>query len=150
LDCNRLAQLLGMLGSDFDGEVINAGRLAVRLVKDAGLTWQQVVDHNVAIQAARQLLAENERLCANNKELQEEVRRLRARSIPIPSSWQEPQSTSEKVEQALEWTSVLTDWEREFATSIAGRWRLTGRQQDRLDQISLKIARIARARGIAA
>jgi hypothetical protein len=40
---NRLTQLLGMLGSDHDGEVVNAGRLATRLVRSAGLTWNDVV-----------------------------------------------------------------------------------------------------------
>jgi hypothetical protein len=40
----RLARLLGMLGSDHDGEVANAGRLADRLVRGAGLTWLDVVE----------------------------------------------------------------------------------------------------------
>ena len=42
-DRDRLARLLGMLGSDFDGEVANAGRLADRLVRNAGLTWPDVL-----------------------------------------------------------------------------------------------------------
>jgi len=40
----RLALLLGMLGSDHDGERSNAGRLAERLVRQQGLTWPQVID----------------------------------------------------------------------------------------------------------
>jgi hypothetical protein len=40
---DRLTALLGMLGSDHDGEVVNAGRLATRLVRSAGLTWNEVV-----------------------------------------------------------------------------------------------------------
>jgi hypothetical protein len=32
-----------MLGSDHDGERANAGRLADRMVRDAGLTWCDVV-----------------------------------------------------------------------------------------------------------
>jgi hypothetical protein len=39
----RLARLLGMLGSDHDGEVLNAARLADRLVRSAGATWHDVV-----------------------------------------------------------------------------------------------------------
>ncbi|MFL5253330.1 MAG: hypothetical protein ACJ8AI_10625 [Rhodopila sp.] len=39
----RLSRLLGMLGSTFDGEVINAGRQADRLVKAAGLTWTDII-----------------------------------------------------------------------------------------------------------
>lgn len=35
----RLAKLLGMVGSDHGGEALNAARLANRLVRDAGITW---------------------------------------------------------------------------------------------------------------
>jgi hypothetical protein len=36
---DRVAKLLGMLGSSHDGEVLNAARMADRAVRDAGLTW---------------------------------------------------------------------------------------------------------------
>lgn len=39
----RLARLLGMTGSAHDGEALNAARLADRLVRDAGITWVDVV-----------------------------------------------------------------------------------------------------------
>jgi hypothetical protein len=42
LDRIRLAKLLGMLGSSHDGEVVNAGRAADRLVREAGLRWPDV------------------------------------------------------------------------------------------------------------
>jgi hypothetical protein len=42
-DRERLARLLGMLGSEFDGEVANAGRLADKLVRQHKLTWFDVV-----------------------------------------------------------------------------------------------------------
>jgi hypothetical protein len=42
-DRTRLANLLGMLGSEHDGEIINAARAATRLVRDRGLTWHQVL-----------------------------------------------------------------------------------------------------------
>ncbi len=35
----KLSRVLGMMGSDHDGEVLNAARMADRLVRDAGLTW---------------------------------------------------------------------------------------------------------------
>jgi hypothetical protein len=38
----RLARLLGMLGSDHDGEALNAARMADRLVREAGVTWFDV------------------------------------------------------------------------------------------------------------
>jgi hypothetical protein len=42
-DRDRLAKLLGLLGSDFDGEVAAAGRLADKLVRNAGLAWSDVL-----------------------------------------------------------------------------------------------------------
>ena len=43
LDRDRLARVLGMLGSGHDGEALAAARLAERLRADAGLTWHQIV-----------------------------------------------------------------------------------------------------------
>lgn len=40
---DRLAKILGMLGSTHDGEIAAAGRAAVALIKSAGLTWPDVV-----------------------------------------------------------------------------------------------------------
>lgn len=42
-DRNRLIQLLGMTGSDSDGEATNAARLADRLVRSKGLRWGDVI-----------------------------------------------------------------------------------------------------------
>ena len=39
----KLAKVLGLLGSDHDGEVAAAGRRAHALVKGAGLTWPEVI-----------------------------------------------------------------------------------------------------------
>src|SRR6516164_256598 len=137
MDRERLARLLGMLGSAHDGEVVNAGRLAVRLLKSAGLTWEQALNldtSDLAVRTAQKLWAENNHLRADNEILLDEVRRLRARSLETPASWRKPQSGAEQIEQAIEWTAFLSDWEREFVTSIAGRWRLTEKQQARLDR----------------
>lgn len=43
LDESRLIKLLARLGSSHDGEVLNAARLADRLVRQAGLTWDDVL-----------------------------------------------------------------------------------------------------------
>jgi len=47
LDYTRLAKLLGMLGSDHDGEIAAAGRAASRLVRAAGLDWHEVLRERV-------------------------------------------------------------------------------------------------------
>jgi hypothetical protein len=43
LDRGRLAKLLGMLGSDHDGEVVAAAKQAERLRRKAGITWAEIV-----------------------------------------------------------------------------------------------------------
>jgi hypothetical protein len=43
LDRERLARVLGMLGSDHEGEVVAAARQAERLRAEAGLSWNQIV-----------------------------------------------------------------------------------------------------------
>lgn len=40
---DRLAKLCGMLGSDHDGERASAAAKADRLVRDAGLTWPEII-----------------------------------------------------------------------------------------------------------
>ena len=39
----RLARLLGMMGSQHDGEALNAARLADKLVREQGITWFNVI-----------------------------------------------------------------------------------------------------------
>ena len=134
MDRSRLAQVLGMMGSAHDGEALNAAMVAVRMLKEAGLTWPQVLDggqERVAVEATRVLLAENEQLQLENRELQEELARL----PPVPPKVLGlPRTPSEQIAQAIEWTAVLTDWEREFVADMHGRWRPpTERQQEVLD-----------------
>jgi hypothetical protein len=42
LDRGRLAKLLGMLGSEHDGEALAAARQVERLRTEAGLTWAEI------------------------------------------------------------------------------------------------------------
>ena len=39
----RFAKLAGMIGSDHDGEALNAARAATRLLRDNGMTWGQAL-----------------------------------------------------------------------------------------------------------
>jgi hypothetical protein len=43
LDLDKLAKVLGMMGSDHDGEVMAAARMAIKMVKDANTTWHEVL-----------------------------------------------------------------------------------------------------------
>jgi hypothetical protein len=40
----RLVRVLGYLGSDSAGERDNAARVATRMIKEAGLTWYDILD----------------------------------------------------------------------------------------------------------
>jgi hypothetical protein len=40
---SRLARVLGKMGSSFDAEVLTAAKLANRMVRDAGMTWPEVL-----------------------------------------------------------------------------------------------------------
>jgi hypothetical protein len=147
----RLVRLLGMLGSAHDGEVVNAARLAVRLIKGAGLDWHDVLSPDqVAVEAARVWLQENQQLRDEIEQLRDRLEHVGNRVPQTPASFRSPRSNGEKIETAIAWTRWLSDWEREFVTDIAGRPRLSIKQQDSLDQIIVKIERVARARGIAA
>ena len=43
IDRDRLAKLLGMLGSAHDGKALAAARQVERLRAEAGLTWPQII-----------------------------------------------------------------------------------------------------------
>ena len=70
IDRERLIKLLGLLGSDHNGEIASAGRMADALIRDAGVTWADVIAPD-AVQ--RELV---DALRAENEELREQVRRL--------------------------------------------------------------------------
>jgi hypothetical protein len=40
----RLVKLLGMLGSAYEGERANAAALIDRMIREHGLTWQQIFE----------------------------------------------------------------------------------------------------------
>ena len=50
-DCERLAKLLGLLGSDFAGERDNAARAVDRLVRARGLPWLDILNRPQIIPA---------------------------------------------------------------------------------------------------
>jgi hypothetical protein len=49
LDRDRLAKLLGMIGSVFDGEALQAARRAHAIVRAADMTWHEVVNAPPAV-----------------------------------------------------------------------------------------------------
>jgi hypothetical protein len=81
-----LIKLLGLLGSDHNGEIAGAGRMADALIRDAGVTWADVIEPDaVQREGIDALRAENEqlreqvhRLLVENDELQVRARASRA------------------------------------------------------------------------
>jgi hypothetical protein len=77
----RLGQLLAMGSSAHDGELANALRLADRLVRQAGLTFEQILLHNdearPGSRSAQALAHENVLLRGENGALHRQIEELR-------------------------------------------------------------------------
>ena len=112
----RLVKLLGMLGSDHDGERASAGLLAARLLRDKGLTWTQVISSGPSQTYPR----------------------------PQASPWQPPTSTCPSsrlgdMRLALNNLASLSEWERDFVRSIAQRPRWSPKQAARFAEVVDKV-----------
>lgn len=134
LDRIRLARVLEMIGSSFDGEALVAARRAHALVKGEGLTWEDLLSGDEL------------------QQLQVECKRLRQELVRVRTSeWVEPESVAEKLERCAEYSECLTDWERTFVKSLVSwRGRLTPKQASHLAALLLKVRLFARTRETAA
>jgi hypothetical protein len=99
----RLVRLLGMLGSDFNGERANAGRLADTLVRSLGLRWDDVI----AVAGASE----------QQRAVSPRTRQGRARGHRDAAA------------ACLASGCIWTEWKRGFLTSIQRRWKLTEKQK---------------------
>jgi hypothetical protein len=137
IDLDRLGKLLGMLGSEHDGEVVNAGRMAAALIREAGMTWTEVLrpEDTVAVAAARALLAEND-------QLRDEIHQLKSRPRLLP--WQEPENSDDALDLCILWSHRLSPWEQQFVDSVQHRSQLSDRQRETIWNIAEKIGRMAR------
>jgi hypothetical protein len=141
IDRARLAKLLGMLGSDHEGERANAARLASEMVRTASTTWKDIVNGGqVAIEAARRLLVENDGL-------REEITRLRTNVVSrAPEPWASAECARDTVEALLLWPVHITDWERRFLESLLARTRRpTSKQYACLVAIGEKVDHVIRS-----
>src|SRR5215472_12398711 len=96
LDRDRLAAILGMMDSAHDGEALNAAKQATRIVKDARITWPQVINADqAALDKAVELLSE---LAGENHDLRSEIERLRSYVKPRPPQpWESAEGWQEGV-----------------------------------------------------
>jgi hypothetical protein len=133
IDRRRLA-LLGMMGSDFDGEVLNATRTAHKLLCEAKASWPEIlaagpsnVEHLRDL--AAELAIENERLRAENERLK----------FPAPA----PRGDIARL--LAHRRCCLNQWERDFLASLAEKSGvLSAKQSAALGRIKNKISRCRR------
>lgn len=123
IDRGRLGQLLGMLGSSYDGERANAGRMADRVVKDAGLTWHDVITPKTIVKT---------------------IAVKAPPDTPKPSRrWKEPHGLHECLAVIERHVTALSDWEREFVSDMHKQRRCSRKQAVIIERL------VDRARGIA-
>ena len=115
---DKLRKLLGMLGSDYDGERAVAGRMASDLLRQHKLIWADVLGPGIEVQVG-----------------------------PRVRVWHEPRGHREAAAECMAWREILTDWERDFLRSISSRWYLSSRQEKCLARILEKSRNFARASG---
>jgi len=117
---DKLVKVLGLLGSDHDGEVAAAGRRAHSMLKAEGLTWSDVIKP----------------AAPKSEQPQRPQRR-----------WRRGVSPTDTAALCLQWSEVLTEWEVDFCRSIVGRRRISAKQTEVLGKIVCKVEAFARATG---
>jgi hypothetical protein len=110
----RLARLLGVMGSDHDGEVLNAARMADRLVREQGATWHEVVGSPTT--PGRQPPG------FGNEDVLAQFPTVGA------AAW-----------FCRCWPELLSPWERDFVASIPGFRRLSPKQAAVLRKLVLRV-----------
>ena len=106
----RLARVCGLLGSDFDGERAEAARRATQILRDAGLTWRDLVAASPASRPAPR-----------------EPREGRDSVAPFDHV--------AAVRQCLADEALFSAWERAFLRTIQHWPRLSPRQRDILGRL---------------
>lgn len=107
---DRLAKVLGLLGSDHDGERAAAALMATKIIRAAGLTWPDIVTPRPSAPPPP----------------------------PPPKTWREPHTPQEAAAECLRWSDVLTDWEKEFCKSVMNFGKPTNRQITVLAKVTAK------------
>jgi hypothetical protein len=117
---DKLVKILGLLGSDHDGEVAAAGRMAHSMLKAMGLTWGDVI-----------------KPAAPKPEPPQRPQRR----------WRRGVSPTDTAALCLQWSEVLTEWETDFLRSMVGRRRISAKQIVVLERLARKVEAFARATG---
>lgn len=115
-DRSKLAALLGMMGSDHDGEALNAARFAAKMVRNLNMTWEELLSP-----ATQQIVVHPFYY-----------------HRPEPALRRPWQVMAAKILASHEF--LLSEWETTFLTSISHRTSpLTSKQQASFDRILSKV-----------
>jgi hypothetical protein len=148
---DRAAKLLGMLGSDYDGEVVSAARSAHRLIKQSGSTWGELltgakrssdgddVVERARLQAALAIItrlnndnavlnARVGRLQIENDNLRVETRRLKLLKGVLAS-------LDDQLKFVLRHDELLNTWQYQFAYSLLDYKHHSPRQKEKLAEV---------------
>jgi hypothetical protein len=145
LDLRKLGRIIAMVGSSHEGEALTALRLVDRMLRDAGMRWEDLLspahELDIATEAAVVLLDENTALKA-------ELEQLRTTGTAI-ATWSEVGAAIANTQRAAQWALDLhrqgrvwlSDFEVGFL-SICAQWdgRLTPKQGPRFRRIMERIA----------
>ena len=145
LDLKKLGRVIAMVDSSHEGEALTALRLADRMLRDAGMRWEDLLSPSreleIATEAAAILLAENTALKA-------ELEQLRTTGTEI-ATWSEVGAAIANTQRAALWALDLyrhgrvwlSDFEVRFLGECA-QWdgRLTPKQAPIFRHVMERIA----------
>jgi hypothetical protein len=122
MDRDRLIKLLGMTGSTHVGEAANAAWMAGKLLKEANLTWNDVICPPAAPKYTERTWekAANAQTRRRTKEKPRETNSMRAAKIIMASD------------------APITEWERKFLGTMMRATHPTQKQMKALLDISRK------------
>lgn len=138
----RLIALLGMIGSAHDGEILNAARLAQRLIGSEGLTWEEVLSNgNGAIsQSDMQVLFDAGFRKGHDDGYRKGLAEGHVKSVP---SARAPGTSFISWVRSLRdvYNDDLSDWEQGFVESFITRgWAMpTPKQRAVFERIANKL-----------
>ena len=118
---DKLVRILGMLGSSFEGERASAALMASNLLKNLGLTWDEIVKKPDEKDQAR-------------PEQKAEYR-------DPPRGWEYGYDWKDQARVLMDYDYLLTEWEYNFLESLIKQRRITQKQYEVLERISEKVGR---------
>jgi len=140
LDHKKLGRIIAMVGSSQEGEALNALRLADRMLRDAGLRWEDLLSPVHELEIATKAVAV---LLDENTALRTELEQLRTTGTAV-AMWSHVGATISNTQRAARWALALyhqghvrlSDFEVRFLNTCA-QWggRLTPRQAPILQRL---------------